>query len=194
MRNLIVFLLFFIAHAGIKAQQAPDKSLIDSTVVREVRGWLSKPVVEIAIMAQNKRYRGLSSNEITALDNQWRRERETYLQPLIASILNNPLSTYLTQIQAMSGGVFTEIFVTDSKGLNVGQSAITSDFWQGDEAKFQKTYDVSSNAVFIDEPEYHQESKTWRSQLNLTLVDESGTSIGAATVEINLTELKRRRQ
>ncbi len=81
----------------------------------------------------------------------------------------------------------------DDKGLNVGQSAITSDYWQGDEAKFKKTYPAGQNAVFIDAPEYREGSDTWHAQLNLTVHGQDGAAIGAATVEVNLTELARRR-
>ncbi|TNE63900.1 MAG: hypothetical protein EP335_08735 [Alphaproteobacteria bacterium] len=183
----------FILSGSIAAHAAaPSKSLIDAKVIDEVKRWLNVPVMYIAVDAQNERYAGIGSSEINSLDAQWRKEREAQVQPLIASTLNNPLSTYLTQVQAASGGLFSEIFVMDAKGLNVGQSSITSDFWQGDEAKFQKTYDVGPDAIFIDDPEEHEGTHTWRAQLNLTLVDQSGRSIGAATVEINLTELARR--
>ena len=85
------------------------------------------------------------------------------------------------------------VVVDQDQGLNVGQSATTSDYWQGDEAKFQKTFLVGTDAVFVDEAEYNEETGTWRSQLNLTLVDPDDNAIGAATIEINLTELQRRR-
>jgi hypothetical protein len=87
--------------------------------------------------------------------------------------------------------LYAEIFVMDHNGLNVGQSSITGDFWQGDEAKFQKTYDVSSDALFIDEPEWDDENKIWRGQVSFTITD-NGESIGAVTMEVNLTELQRR--
>ena len=108
-------------------------------------------------------------------------------------MLTSPLSSYLTRVQAASLGLFSEIFVMDSVGLNVGQSATTSDYWQGDEAKFQKTYPVGPDAVFIDEAEFNEETGTWRAQVNLTVTDPEGNSIGAATVELNLTELQRRK-
>ncbi len=176
---------------GARAQQ-PSSSLITEDVLTDIRGWLLVPVVSITLDAQNKRYGALTAQEVNNLDSQWRTEREAQAQPLIASTLNNPLSTYLTQVQAASAGLFTEIFVIDAKGLNAGQSAITSDFWQGDEAKFQQTFDVGAGAVFIDEPEFHAPTATWRAQANLTIEDDMGTAIGAATIEVNLTELARR--
>ncbi|WP_339860816.1 hypothetical protein [Paremcibacter congregatus] len=175
------------------AHAKPDKKLIDMAVIEQVKSWLSAPVVGITLDSQNQHYEEIGQADILKLDKQWRAERNDNQQPLIASTLNNPLSIYLTQIQAISGGLFTEIFVVNKKGLNAGQSSITSDYWQGDEAKFQKTYDVGPKAVFIDEPELHEATQTWRAQLNLTLVNAKGKSIGAATVEINLTELDRRR-
>ncbi|MGO7624082.1 hypothetical protein ACC687_38970, partial [Rhizobium ruizarguesonis] len=47
-----------------------------------------------------------------------------------------------------SGGKITEIFVMGAKGLNVGQSDTTSDYCQGDEANFQKSFGAGKDAVF----------------------------------------------
>lgn len=182
-----------MASTGLRAQ-APSSSSIDDEVLAQIRSWLLVPVVYLTLDAQNERYAAIGSADISRLDAQWQSEREADVQPLIASTLNNPLSTYLTQVQAGSAGLFTEIFVIDAKGLNAGQSSITSDFWQGDEAKFQKTYDVGGGAVFVDEPEFHDATSTWRAQANLTIQNAAGTPIGAATVEVNLTELARRKQ
>jgi hypothetical protein len=114
-------------------------------------------------------------------------------KPLIASTLSSPLSSYLTRVQAGALGLYTEIFVVDSNGLNVGQSAITGDYWQGDEAKFQNTFPNGPDAVFIDEAEWDEDRRIWRAQLNLSIPNQDGTqAIGAATVEVNLTELQRR--
>lgn len=170
-----------------------SKGIIDEQAINLVRDWLKNPVVEISIQAQNKRYKDLPQAEVDKLDKQWRAERKSEDQPLIAATLSSPLSSYLTQIQAASAGLFTEIFVMDAKGLNVGQSSITSDFWQGDEGKFQKTFPNGAAAVFIDDPEFEDKSQTWRAQVNLTVSDKDNKPIGAVTVEYNLTELARRR-
>lgn len=170
----------------------PSVSMIDQAVIGQVRTWANSNVVRLTLADRNRRNASIDQAKIDALDKQWRAERKVENQPLIAAVLSNPLSSYLTRIQAGSLGLYTEIFVMDAKGLNAGQSAVTSDYWQGDEAKFQKTFDVGPDAVFIDKPEYNKESGTWRAQLNMTLAKD-GAPAGSLTVEINLTELERRR-
>lgn len=168
-------------------------ALIDDAMVKEIRGWLDTPVVRISVEAQNKRHANITQARIEELDKQWVAERKSKEQPLIAATLSNPLSNYLTQIQAGSDGLYTEMFVMDFKGLNVGQSSITSDYWQGDEGKFQKTFPVGPGAVFVDKAGLDEDTKTWRAQISVTVVDAAGKAIGAITIEVNLTELDRRR-
>lgn len=168
-------------------------ALITDELIQDIREWLANPVVSLSITSQNKLRKDMTQDQIDAADQQWRAEREAEDQPLVAAILTNPLSSYLTQIQARSGGLFAEIFVMDSVGLNVGQSSITSDFWQGDEAKFQNTFPNGPDAVFIDEAEYNEGSDSWRTQLNMTMSNSDRQPIGAVTVEVNLNELARRR-
>jgi merozoite surface antigen 2c len=182
-----------LSQAAAGADGAFSSEIIDDTDIEEIRTWLQTPVVQISVEAQNGRTGEVAQDQIDKLDKQWRAERKEQVQPMVAAVLSNPLSNYLTQIQAASGGLYTEIFVMDSKGLNVGQSAITSDYWQGDEGKFQKTFPKGADAVFVDEAELNEGTKTWRSQINLTVVDTSKKPIGAITVEVNLTELARRK-
>ncbi|MGJ3261863.1 MAG: hypothetical protein ACFE0R_01385 [Salinarimonas sp.] len=193
------FGLFFLAASAASApalaQGSPPRAdaLIDQAVISEVRSWLETEIVRLSVESQNARYAGIDLPRIEALDQQWVAERNAADKPLIAATLSSPLSVYLTRIQARALGLYVEVFVTDANGLNVGQSAITSDYWQGDEAKFQKTFPFGPDAVFVDEPEWDEDMRIWRAQLNLTVTDPAGaTPIGAATVEINLTELMRR--
>ena len=173
---------------------APDPTrLITPDVVAAVKKLLAQPVTMISIGASNDAHGNIDQAGIDKLDNEWKSEAKTEKQPLIAEMLSSPLSNYLLYLQAQSAGLYTEMFVMDNKGLNVGQSSVTSDYWQGDEAKYQKTFQVGPDAVFIDEAEFNDDSKTWRAQVNFTIVDPaSGKSIGAATIEMNLTELERR--
>lgn len=169
------------------------EELATDRFIADIREWATAPVVLSALKGRNERAGKLTQAEIDALDKQWRAETKKDDQPLITSVLANPLSSFLYRVQARSVGLFTEIFVMDQNGLNVGQSAITSDYWQGDEAKFQKTAGVGPSAVFVDEAEFHDGTRTWRAQINLTVDGDDGAPIGAITVEVNLTELERRR-
>ncbi len=47
----------------------------------------------------------------------------------------------------------------DANGLNVGQNSIIGGYWQGGESKFQKTFPMGAEAVFIDEPEWDEDLK-----------------------------------
>lgn len=190
---IMAYGLAVIFSAPASAQEyAPDAArLVTPALIGQLRDMLSTPVILMSIEAQNDRRAGLKQADIEALDAQWVRERKSDDQPLVAATLSSPASSYLMQQQAGTLGLYAAIFVVDSYGLNVGQSAVTSDYWQGDEAKFQKTFPVAPDAVFVDEPEFDEAFKVWIVQVNLTL-SESGKAIGAATVDLNLTELARR--
>ena len=180
-----------VSPASAETAKPEINRLITPEVIQEMRQSIETDIVRISVGAQNDRLQKLPQEQIDALDAQWRAERESDDKPLIAATLSNPLSVYLTRLQGKSLGLYAEIFVMDHNGLNVGQSSITGDFWQGDEAKFQKTYDVSGDALFVDEPEWDEDNKIWRGQVSFTLTD-NGKSIGAVTMEVNLTELERR--
>ena len=172
---------------------SPD--IISPDVIAEMRERIIQQVTILSIKAANEAHVGVDQATIDQMDATWKAEAETDDQPLIAEILSSPLSNYLLYIQAGSAGLYTEIFVMDKFGLNVGQSSVTSDYWQGDEDKYQKTFAVGPDAVFVDEPEFDDNTKTWRTQVNFTVVDPvTKESIGAVTVEFNLTELHRRLQ
>jgi hypothetical protein len=176
---------------GLATPAAADEWLIRDDLIDQVRGWSSSPVVLLTLEASNARYADLEQARIDALDQQWRAEREVEDQPLITAVLSSPLSSYLTRIQSDSQGLFSAIFVMDAVGLNAGQSAITSDFWQGDEAKWQQTFQVGPDAVFIDEVEINEDTGAEIRQLNMSIALD-GRVVGAITVDVNITELRRR--
>lgn len=180
--------------AAARSEPPPSPALIDNAMLNEMRRVVAAPVVWKSILSQNAANAGMSEADIERLDAEWVAEHGTDDQPLIASVVSNPISSYLTRVQAGYGGLFVEIIVMDDKGLNVGQSAITSDYWQGDEPKFQRTFPLGAHGFFVDEAEFHEPTATWRAQVSLTVVEpESREPIGAATFEVNLTELQRRR-
>lgn len=146
----------------------------------------SNPDLVAAIVAQNAETSGYDQSKIDALDQQWRAEVDASAKPLIDKVLGNAASAYLKQVQDESGGLFTEIFAMDDLGLNVGQSDVTSDYWQGDEGKWQNTYPAGAGAIDIGDIEQDESTQTFQSQVSVPVMDASGKPVGAITFGVNV--------
>lgn len=155
----------------------------------QLREIAQNPAVVAAIEAQNAQTSGYDEAKVNELDSQWRAEVGAASKPLIDATLGNEASKYLAQVQADSGGLFTEIFVMDAKGLNVGQSTVTSDYWQGDEDKFTQSFGAGAAAVHLGEVEQDESTQTYQSQVSITVVDAAGNPIGAITAGVDLSTL-----
>lgn len=171
------------------ATQAADEE-IQQAAERFVRNigsdWLDDPLVIDSIKAQNAKHASLSQADIDTLDQQWRSESVSARGALIDAVLGNALSKFLEDRKYDASGLITEVFVMDNKGLNVGQSDVTSDYWQGDEAKWQKTYSVGPDAVFVDDVEMDESTQRFQTQISLTIADPaSGEAIGAVTFGVD---------
>lgn len=168
------------------AHVAPIEEFAKSTVAE----WIANPAVVAAIIAQNAANASLTEEQVIELDNKWRAETKASSQPMIDGLLNSDVSKILADYRDSTTGMVTEIFVMDDKGLNVAQSDITSDFWQGDEAKWQKTFLAGPNVVFVDEVETDESTQTLQSQMSMSIIDPAtGETIGAITVGVNVEAL-----
>lgn len=150
--------------------------------------WMENPDLIAALKAQNAENAAISAERILALDQQWRAEvKSDGAQPLVSSTMERPVSKWLYEQQVLSGGLVNEIFVMDNRGLNVAQSAVTSDYWQGDEAKWQKTFGDGSGNVHIAEVEFDDSTGTFQSQISMAIRDPAnGELIGAVTIGVNV--------
>src|SRR5690606_2985693 len=110
--------LFATAAFASDAHVAPMTDFAKSTV----KQWISNPTVIEAVKAQNAKHAGLTQADIDAMDKDWRAQTSASSKPMIDAVLANALSQFLRQQQETSGGLITEIFVMDNRGLNVGQS------------------------------------------------------------------------
>jgi hypothetical protein len=155
----------------------------------QLREIAQNPVVVAAVEAQNAQTGAYDEAKINELDSQWRAEVGAGAKPLIDATLANEASKYLAQVQADSGGTFTEIFVMDAKGLNVAQSTVTSDYWQGDEDKFTASFGGGAAAVHLGEIEQDESTQAFQSQVSITIVDAAGNPIGAITAGVDLSTL-----
>lgn len=178
-------LTLFTAPAFANEFEAPLADLAHS----DIAAIASAPEVVAAVNAQNAQTSGYDQATIDAADTAWRAEIGGASRPTIDAVLARPASAYLVAMMENSQGLFTEIFVMDAKGLNVAQSGVTSDYWQGDEAKWQETYPKGADAVHLSDVELDESTQTYQSQVSVPVID-NGTVIGALTVGVNVEYLQ----
>jgi len=154
----------------------------------EIKQIAANPVLVAAIIAQNAATGGYDQAKIDELDTQWRAEVDAASKPLIDATLANEASAYLAKVQEDSAGKFTEIFATDAKGLNAAQSTVTSDYWQGDEDKFIRSYKNGTGATFIGPSELDASSGQHLAQISLPIRNGS-LVIGAITIGVLVDDL-----
>jgi hypothetical protein len=164
-------------------------SVVREYVEKRIKPIISEPVVRNAIAAQNGRLGDVSEMDIRVLDNTYRSEIETGKLQMAKQLVANPASLYLKSKQDQSQGTIVEIFVTDRHGLNVAQSTLTTDYWQGDEDKFLKTIVKGSDDIFIDRAERDDVSQLLQTQASFMIRGDDGTPIGVATVTIAIDAL-----
>lgn len=168
------------------ADDAEIKAKAQTFAQSEMKKWAADPDIVAAINAANTERAGYDQAKIDELDKQWRAEVGAASHPLIDATAANPASAKLKAICDGQGGLVTEAFVMDDKGLNVGMCDPTSDYWQGDEAKWQKTYSVGPDAVFVDDVEQDESTQKFQVQTSITVVDPAtGKAIGAMTVGLD---------
>ena len=152
--------------------------------------WLKNEDLIEAIRAQNSAHSNLTQEQIDQLDLDWRAQRKADAKPLIDRLLSHPSSAWLREQQAQTANFVTEVFAMDNHGLNVAQSVETSDYWQGDEAKWQKTFGNGSGEIHISEVEFDESTGSYQSQVSMPISDpDTGELIGAITFGINVQSL-----
>lgn len=173
----------------VASAQEAHVAPVTAFLQEQVAPWINDPAIIAAIKAQNAEHAALTDADIDALDKKWRAEVDGTDHTMIDAVLANAVSKLLKEKQAAAQGAIAEVFVMDAKGLNVGQSDMTSDYWQGDEAKFQKSFGAGKDGLFVDEIEKDESTQALQSQASMTINDEAGNPIGAITVGVNLDAL-----
>lgn len=162
---------------------------LEAYMASDIAAWAADPVLLEAIRAQNAATAALDQAGIDALDAQWQAEVSAADSALISGVLHNPAADFLRARVADSGGRITEAFITDNKGLNVAASDPTSDYWQGDEAKFQKVF-PTVGGHFVSDVELDESTQRYQGQISLTISDPAtGEALGTLTVGVDAESL-----
>jgi hypothetical protein len=177
---LVGFMLYSFSYSFSQDVPAHIKKLAETKLVK----WASSSEITSAVKTQNAK--NISLDEIKQEDQKW--IATSGVDDFMKDMLANSCSSYLKSLLKQNP-YFTEIFVMDNKGANVGMSNKTSDYWQGDEDKFIKCYNNGNGTTFFGKLSFDESTQAYTIQVSVP-VKESGKTIGAVTFGIDPAKVK----
>ncbi len=171
----------YTAHADAYGER------LEELIKTELLDWVYDESVIETLRHQNAITLNLTEEDIAALDRKWRSGINAPENDLIQDVLKRSASLHLAELQASSRGLVTEAFIMDKRGLNVAQSAVTTDYWQGDEVHFTQSFGNGANSIYIGQVELDESSLAFQRTVSVAISDpDTAEVIGAATFGINL--------
>ena len=141
------------------------------------------PVIVEAVKAENAK--GKTLDQIKEMDKKWR--AHAGIADYMQAMMDSKCGKHIAGIQN-SAPYYAEIFVMDNQGANVAMTDKTSDYWQGDEAKFKESFAGGAGAVFVDEVEFDDSTQAYLVQVSVPVKD-GGNAIGAITFGIDIDQI-----
>ncbi|WP_255207931.1 MULTISPECIES: hypothetical protein [unclassified Myxococcus] len=167
--------------AQMPADGAAQVKKVDG-LVPALREMAADPLVIQAVREQNARRESLDA--VQAQDAAWM--ATPALTPFKERLLSSACSRVLNRHRAKLGRVIAEAFAMDNQGALVGATRRTSDYWQGDEEKFQVPF--TQGLQLREKPFFDESSQAFVIQVSFP-VRERGRTIGALSVGISLLDL-----
>ncbi|MBN2125387.1 MAG: PDC sensor domain-containing protein [Deltaproteobacteria bacterium] len=166
------------AYAG---EKAPQKVVDLATTSLAALG--TDPVIVQAVKEENAK--GKSLPQIQEMDKKWM--ATPGIADYMKALMESACGKRLREIQK-GATYFAEIFVMDNQGANVAMTDKTSDYWQGDEAKFKESYKGGAGAVHISDVKFDDSSQAYLVQVSVPVKDGDAV-IGAVTFGIDVDKL-----
>lgn len=181
----IIFGCLLLFGLGLQAGNSlqTDKQKIPDTIkhlIPVIEKWGHNPQLISAVKAQNSKHPKLS--EIKKIDKAW--IANPNLSEFMQSLMENPAAKALFRLENTET-YFTEMFLMDNQGAIVAMTNKTTDYWQGDEDKFIKSYRKGVGATQIGEISFDESVQAFITQVSVPIWND-GQAIGTLTVGINL--------
>ena len=173
-------LVIAIISPVISAEEVPEavKQLVPS-----LTEWGKNPILIEEVKKQNAK--AISLDDIQKMDKAWM--AVTGIDDNMKSLMNNAAAKELLKLES-SKPYYSELFLMDNQGANVAMTNKTSDYWQGDEAKFKDSFANGTGAVHIGDVKFDKSAQAYLVQISVPVMD-GGRAIGALTIGVNLDEL-----
>lgn len=169
---------FLTAFAG---EKAPQKVLDLAHSTLATVG--TDPIIIAAVKAENAKAKTLG--QIKEMDEKWK--ATPGIADYMKAMMESECGRHLRKMQE-SASYYAEIFVMDNQGANVAMTDKTSDYWQGDEAKFKESFKEGAGAIHVSEVEFDESSQAYLVQVSVPVKD-GDTVIGAITFGIDVDKI-----
>ncbi|NLC71045.1 MAG: hypothetical protein GX751_06785 [Desulfuromonadaceae bacterium] len=164
------------------AEQAPQR--IIELANSEIADFGLDPIIINAVKTENAK--GKTIAQIKETDAKWM--ATAGVDDFMRSLMESEVGKHLVAIRS-SRPYIAEIFVMDNQGANVAMSDKTSDYWQGDEPKWQKSFNNGQGAIFIDDVKFDASSQAYLVQVSVPVKDGE-KAIGSITFGIDIDKVK----
>ncbi|MBI4977267.1 MAG: hypothetical protein HZC28_07290 [Spirochaetes bacterium] len=191
----MVFIAISVAAVAFQLMSDDVKKVYDMSAVRTSKEaaafistylltWINSDLIVTAVQQVNAEFARRTIDEVKAVDKEWMSSRD--LTPLQRRFIENPVSDLLRKKMKDTSGLIAEAFIMDFQGCIVAAAKKTSDYWQGDEDKFIKSYGTGGS-IFIDKVRYDESTGTASMQVSLPIFDAKAKRvIGAITIGIDM--------
>jgi hypothetical protein len=150
----------------------------------ELRRIAADPAVVREVKRQNAQRVPLDT--VQKLDAEW--SATPALTPHKRKVLGSACTRVLGRDVERLGRVVAEAFIMDNQGALVGATRRTSDYWQGDEAKWRESFNGGRGSELREKPFFDESAQSYVIQVSLPVKDGARV-IGALTVSVSLLEL-----
>ena len=154
-----------------------------NVITRELAG---DPLIIQAVRNSNAENKAITLKEIKRRDNKW--VTTEGIDEFIKGFISNECAERLIEFQEAKDG-YSEIFITDEKGLVVGTTNKTSDYYQADESWWVESY--NGGRPFHGEIEYDESAMSEAIAIYVPVMDpETKRIIGVMKVIVDITTIK----
>lgn len=185
----VLLLVGFVGSLYYFTQVNPPQAYEDAVLekLKRVEELAKDPVIVSAVQSTALEHEGITQEEITRLDNQWRATEG--VSEFINQFLTNETADVLIKFQEKEGD-FPEIFVTDVYGLNVGQTNKTTDYYQADEGWWVKAYNSGDGKSYYGDIEYDESARAWSTPLYVPVRAGNGEVIGVVKALLDASRVR----
>jgi hypothetical protein len=136
------------------------------------------------VRVQNGRQRSLE--DLKRIDRAW--VEAAHELPIQSNSVRNPCAAEIRRL-VRTHPALGETIVMDNQGANVGQNELTGDYFQGDEAKWQRSFNEGRGGIYIGRQRRDPSTGALFQHVGLPIIDPTGEAIGAICFAVDLNRL-----